>query len=45
VQVVAEDLEREVEDRGDVVVADAQAGDQRFGVLASLADAGLLVVE
>jgi hypothetical protein len=45
VQVFAEDLKREVQGRGDVVVADAQAGNESLDVLAELADTGLLVVE
>jgi hypothetical protein len=34
-EVVAENLKGEVEGLGDVLVAEVQAGDQRFSVLAS----------
>jgi hypothetical protein len=45
VQLFAEDLKRELQGRGDVVVADAQTGNESLGVFAALADAGLFVVE
>jgi hypothetical protein len=45
VEVVAEDLQRQLKGRGDVVVVDAQTGDDCFSVLAALLDAGLLFVE
>ena len=45
VEVFAEDFQGEVEGGGDVLVAEVQAGDQGFGVLAAFTQAGLLVVE
>jgi hypothetical protein len=44
-ELFVEDLQCEVEGRDDVLVADAEAGDELLGVFAALADAGLFLVE